>query len=149
MAMPREGSVGEISDGSWANCSRKHRLAGSATNFGCIVRGTREDLRMKARITIFLLIVLAAMPLAGQQDIFAPEDNLVVEGIPPIPAGLAADVAQDGDFRSAESFVAGVFATRPTFCLGKVPRRRRSQFGFFPGSGGGAVFTALIGEAFF
>ena len=56
---------------------------------------------MKTRIAILFLLMCAAFPLAGQQDNFAPGDNLVVDGIPPIPAALAADVDRYGNFRAA------------------------------------------------
>jgi dipeptidyl aminopeptidase/acylaminoacyl peptidase len=113
---------------------------------------------MKARITIFLLIVLAAMPLAGQQDIFAPGDNLVVEGIPPIPAALAADVDQYGNFRSAaisswhptkrEMLIGTRFADTLQVHLVKSPGGARTQLTFFRDAARGALFQPADGESF-
>ena len=64
---------------------------------------------MKWRIAILILVLGGAFPLAGQQDVVAPGDNLVVEGIPPIPASLAADVDRYGNFRGA-----GISSWHPT-----------------------------------
>jgi hypothetical protein len=54
--------------------------------------------------TIYLLIVLTALSLslAGNNDeVLKPGDNLVVEGIPAIPAALADAVAIYNNFRYA------------------------------------------------
>jgi dipeptidyl aminopeptidase/acylaminoacyl peptidase len=113
---------------------------------------------MKARITMLLLMVMAARPLAGQQDVFAPGDNLVVEGIPPIPASLAADVDQYGNFRSAaisswhptkrEMLIGTRFADTLQVHLVKSPGGARTQLTFFRDAARGALFQPANGDSF-
>ncbi|HVT97492.1 MAG TPA: hypothetical protein VHE33_08290, partial [Acidobacteriaceae bacterium] len=55
--------------------------------------------------TVALLVVSAA---AAQQTL-TPGDNLVVEGIPPIPAALAEEVGRYTEFRTA-----GLLSWHPT-----------------------------------
>ncbi len=107
---------------------------------------------MRRRIAILALLMIAAMPLAGQQDVFAPGDNLVVEGIPPIPAALAADVDQYGNFRSAtisswhpskhEMLIGTRFADTLQVHLVKSPGGARTQLTFFRDAARGALIPA-------
>ncbi|HEU4454174.1 MAG TPA: S9 family peptidase [Longimicrobium sp.] len=55
------------------------------------------------------LAVPAALAAQGPQQVIAPTDNLVVEGVPPIPASLAAEVR-----RYTESRAAGLADWHPT-----------------------------------
>ncbi|MEE8200527.1 MAG: hypothetical protein V3R29_05080, partial [Candidatus Acidoferrales bacterium] len=56
-------------------------------------------MRTALRLWSLLLVVVAAA--LAQGDIVAPGDNLVVEGIPPIPVSLAREVDRYTEFRSA------------------------------------------------
>ena len=113
---------------------------------------------MKARIAILWLLLFAAFPVAGQQDTFAPGDNLVVDGIPPIPAGLAADVDRYGNFRSAaisswhpskhEMLIGTRFADTLQVHLVKFPGGARTQLTFFRDAARGASFQPANGESF-
>ncbi len=113
---------------------------------------------MKTRVAILFLLMCAAFPLAGQQDNFAPGDNLVVDGIPPIPAALAADVDRYGNFRAAavsswhptkhEMLIGTRFADTLQVHLVKFPGGARTQLTFFPDAARGASFQPANGESF-
>jgi dipeptidyl aminopeptidase/acylaminoacyl peptidase len=113
---------------------------------------------MKTRVAILFLLMCAAFPLAGQQDNFAPGDNLVVDGIPPIPAALAADVDRYGNFRAAavsswhptkhEMLIGTRFADTLQAHLVKFPGGARTQLTFFPDAARGASFQPANGESF-
>jgi hypothetical protein len=113
---------------------------------------------MKARIAILWLLTFVAFPVAGQQDAFAPGDNLVVEGIPPIPAALAADVDRYGNFRAAaisswhpskhEMLIGTRFADTLQVHLVKFPGGARTQLTFFRDAARGASFQPANGESF-
>jgi dipeptidyl aminopeptidase/acylaminoacyl peptidase len=113
---------------------------------------------MKTRVGILFLLMCAAFPLAGQQDNFAPGDNLVVDGIPPIPAALAADVDRYGNFRAAavsswhptkhEMLIGTRFADTLQVHLVKFPGGARTQLTFFPDAARGASFQPANGESF-
>jgi dipeptidyl aminopeptidase/acylaminoacyl peptidase len=113
---------------------------------------------MKTRVAILFLLMCAAFPLAGQQDNFAPGDNLVVNGIPPIPAALAADVDRYGNFRAAgisswhptkhEMLIGTRFADTQQVHLVKFPGGARTQLTFFPDAARGASFQPANGESF-
>src|SRR2546427_1449695 len=45
--------------------------------------------------------LLGAAPLLAQTAAIAPGDNLVTDGIPPIPAGIAEVARRYGEFRAA------------------------------------------------
>jgi dipeptidyl aminopeptidase/acylaminoacyl peptidase len=113
---------------------------------------------MKRRIAILALLMIAALPLAGQQDVFVPGDNLVVEGIPPIPASLAADVDRYGNFRGAtisswhpskrEMLIGTRFADTLQVHLVKFPGGARTQLTFFRDAARGASFQPADGDSF-
>ena len=113
---------------------------------------------MMRRIAILALLLVAALPLGGQQDVFAPGDNLVVEGIPPIPASLAADVDRYGNFRGAaisswhpskrEMLIGTRFADTLQVHLVKFPGGERTQLTFFRDAARGASFQPANGEFF-
>ncbi len=113
---------------------------------------------MKRRIAIFALLMIGALPLGGQQDVFAPGDNLVVEGIPPIPASLAADVDRYGNFRGAaisswhptkrEMLIGTRFADTLQVHQVKFPGGARTQLTFFRDAARGASFQPANGEFF-
>ena len=113
---------------------------------------------MKWRIAILILVLGGAFPLAGQQDVVAPGDNLVVEGIPPIPASLAADVDRYGNFRGAgisswhptrrEMLIGTRFADTAQVHLVKFPGGARTQLTFFRDAARGGSFQPTGGDSF-
>ena len=83
-------------------------------------------------------------------------DNLVTEGVPPIPAALGADVARYMEFRAAsfqswhpvrrEMLVTTRFADTPQLHLVKMPGGARKQLTFLTEPVGGGVFQPKKGE---
>jgi hypothetical protein len=54
------------------------------------------------RLLLVLVIVVAPTLVLAQSDEVAPNENLVVEGVPKIPASLAEAVGRYSEFRSAD-----------------------------------------------
>jgi dipeptidyl aminopeptidase/acylaminoacyl peptidase len=88
----------------------------------------------------------------------APGDNLVVEGVPAIPATLAEDVRRYTEFRSAglaswhpvrrEMLIGTRFGDTPQIHLVKMPGGARTQLTFFPERAVGAQFRPKVGDYF-
>src|SRR5215472_13804006 len=118
---------------------------------------------MKSRLAV-LVLLLATLPALAQSAgigaqpgaaavpaaVIHPGDNLVVENIPPIPAGVAEKANQYAEFRTAgfsdwnparrEMLIATRFAEVPQIHLVKMPGGARSQLTFFPDRTAGARF---------
>ncbi len=104
------------------------------------------------------LIVAQAPPSAGQGDTIQPGDNLVTEGVPPIPASLAATVARYTDFRAAslqdwhptkrEMLISTRFADTTQIHRVSMPGGARYQLTFFPDRVAGARYTPKSGDYF-
>ncbi|AMO25485.1 peptidase S9, prolyl oligopeptidase [Ramlibacter tataouinensis] len=87
-----------------------------------------------------------------------PGDNLVVEGIPPVPAGTAERVAQYTEFRSAalrdwhpkrrEMLIGTRFGDTVQVHAVRVPQGARTQLTFFPDRVAGASFQPTHGNYF-
>ena len=105
------------------------------------------------RLSLLLpLLLLASAAFAGSETI-VPGDNLVVEGVPPLPAALAEEVGRYSDFRQAifqgwhpsrrEMLIATRFAETNQLHWVKLPGGARTQLTFFPDRvAGGAVEPA-------
>lgn len=52
-------------------------------------------------VAAFLLVLVAALPLPAQEATVKPNDALILENIPPIPASIAERAARYTDFRTA------------------------------------------------
>ena len=101
---------------------------------------------MKAllRFSLPLLIALIGAPAFAQNDTVSPNENLVAEGVPPIPASLATSVERYSNFRGAslaswnperrEILIATRFADVPQIHLVKMPAGDRSQLTFYSDS---------------
>src|SRR6266403_4517040 len=111
-----------------------------------------------------LLLILAAMLLVAaaapaQEPVIAPADNLVVDGVPKIPASLAETAGRYGSYRSAsladwhptkrEMLIATRFAETPQLHLVKMPGGERQQLTFFADSVGGGRFIQTAVTTFF
>jgi dipeptidyl aminopeptidase/acylaminoacyl peptidase len=114
---------------------------------------------LASRIAALLLIgSLAAHAQQPATPVLAPNENLVAEGIPPIPAALAEEVRRYTEGRSArfldwhpvrrEMLVATRFAETPQVHLLKAPGGARSQLTFFPERIGGAIWQPIRGDFF-
>jgi dipeptidyl aminopeptidase/acylaminoacyl peptidase len=89
-----------------------------------------------------MLFVAAAAP--AQEAAIAPADNLIVDGVPKIPASLAETAGRYASYRSAnladwhptkrETLISTRFADTPQLHLVKMPGGTRQQLTFFADS---------------
>ncbi len=119
-------------------------------------RGRWKVARLAA---LFLLpAFLGAQPAPAQAETIAPGENLVVEGVPPIPASLAEEVGRYTDFRTAsfqgwhperrEMLVLTRFADTNQVHWVRAPGGARRQMTFFPDRVRGASFPRRSGDYF-
>jgi len=110
------------------------------------------------RILIISAVLLFCLPLFAQSDEIVPNENLIAEGIPKIPASLAEDVGRYSEFRAA--FFSGWHPTRREMLVEtrfadtyqvhqvKAPGAARTQLTFFPDGIGGARYQPVTGDSF-
>src|SRR5260370_13929280 len=101
-----------------------------------------------------MLLVAAAVP--AQEPVIAPGDNLIVDGVPKIPASLAEAAGRFGSYRSAnladwhptkrEMLIATRFADTPQLHLVKMAGGTRQQLTFFADSVGSGRFHPNGGD---
>ncbi|MGH9581001.1 MAG: prolyl oligopeptidase family serine peptidase, partial [Terriglobales bacterium] len=116
--------------------------------------------RMKRlhRAMAFLVLIFVPAFLAAQEGEIKPADNLVVEGVPAVPAALASEVGRYTEFRSAlqtdwhpvkrEMLVRTRFADTPQIHAVQMPGGARTQLTFFPERIGAAAYRPKSGEYF-
>ena len=103
------------------------------------------------------LVLLRAVAFA-QSDEIVPNENLVAEGIPKIPAALAESVSRYSEFRAAgfaswhptrrEMLIQTRFADTSQVHLVKFPGGARTQLTFFRDRVAGARFEPTKGDTF-
>src|SRR6266567_2765110 len=114
-------------------------------------------IEMKKRLLLFLAgMLLAAVYASAQEAVFAPPENLIVDGVPQIPASLVETAGRYGSFRSAnladwhpvkrEMLIATRFAETPQLHLVKMPEGARQQLTFFADSVGAGRFHPNGGD---
>ncbi|MBA2341803.1 MAG: S9 family peptidase [Pyrinomonadaceae bacterium] len=113
---------------------------------------------MKNLSRIALALLLCAANLFAQGGVLTPGDNLVVEGVPPIPTQLVERINRYSEFRSAglaswhpsrrEMIISTRFADTAQAHLVKFPGGARTQLTFFPDTVGGASFQKRAGNYF-
>ena len=125
---------------------------------------------MSRRLSLFLVLILSAFPLLAQDAatpaqqparpaaIFAPNENLVTDGVPPVPVALAEDVARYSEFRSAtfadwhpslrQMLIHTRFADTAQLHFVKFPGGARSQLTFYKDRVGPASFPPVNGASF-
>src|SRR5258707_7783669 len=96
----------------------------------------------------FALLLLS--PVHAQDPVIAPADNLIVDGVPKIPASLAETAGRYASYRSAsfadwhptkrEMLIATRFGDTPQLHLVKMPGGERQQLTFFADSVGSGRF---------
>jgi dipeptidyl aminopeptidase/acylaminoacyl peptidase len=99
---------------------------------------------MTAKLKTILILVALVSSAAGvraQEPVVAPGENLVVDGVPAIPASLAETAGRYGSFRTAtladwspvgrEMLIATRFGDVPQLHLVKTPGGARQQLTFF------------------
>jgi len=115
--------------------------------------------RIPRLLAILLLATLFFATLCwAQNDQIAPNENLAVEGVPPIPTALAAGAERYGNFRGAslaswnperrEMLISTRFADVSEIHLVKMPGGDRSQLTFYPDPVAGAQFNPSQGGSF-
>src|SRR6266852_8784991 len=112
--------------------------------------------KMKRFCYLLALGFFALAPVRAQDSVVAPSDNLVVDGVPKIPASLAETAGRYGSYRSAgladwhpmrrEMLIATRFAETPQLHLVKTPGGERQQLTFFADSVGGGRFHPNGGD---
>jgi dipeptidyl aminopeptidase/acylaminoacyl peptidase len=105
-----------------------------------------------------LAVVLFASFACGQSDEVVPNENLVVEGIPKIPASLADAVGRYSEFRAAsfnswnperrEMLITTRFGDTAQVHQVKAPGAARTQLTFFPDRVAFALYEPVHGNSF-
>jgi len=112
---------------------------------------------MKKRQLLLLAgMLLAAVYVSAQEAVIAPPENLIVDGVPQIPASLVETAGRYGSFRSAnladwrpvkrEMLIATRFAETPQLHMVKMPEGARQQLTFFADSVGSGRFHPNGGD---
>ena len=117
-------------------------------------------MRLRRSAAALAVVALAAPALRAQQaqPVIAPNENLVVEGIPPIPATLAAEVRRYTESRSAamadwhpvrrEILISTRFANTAQIHQVRMPMGARTQLTFFDEPVNGASWEPRTGRYF-
>jgi dipeptidyl aminopeptidase/acylaminoacyl peptidase len=108
--------------------------------------------------TFLAVVLLPMLMVAAQTPNITPGENLVVEGIPEIPASLAETIERYTNFRAAgfaswhptrrEMLISTRFADTSQVHLVKFPLGSRKQMTFFPEPVSGASFQPTGGDYF-
>jgi len=111
--------------------------------------------------SLILFLAVAGLWCAGvfaQSGTLTPGDNLVVEGITPIPTAMIEDVRRYTEFRGAglsswhptsrEMLISTRFGETNQVHLVKFPGGDRKQITFFPERAGGASYQPTTGDYF-
>ena len=102
-------------------------------------------------LMLLTLVLIASLSFAADEPTIAPNENLAVDGIPPIPASIAASVARYNNVRFAtladwhptkrEILISTRFADSPQIHLVKAPGGDRAQLTFYPEPVRGAKYS--------
>jgi dipeptidyl aminopeptidase/acylaminoacyl peptidase len=108
-----------------------------------------------SRVLAFVLFAVFAYAQSGE---IVPNENLVVEGVPKIPAALAKSVGRYSEFRAAsftswnpdrrEMLILTRFGDTPQVHLVKAPGGARTQLTFFPDRVANAIYPPVSGNSF-
>ncbi len=115
------------------------------------------SLSLSLPLCVLAVVLFPALAL-GQSDEVAPNENLVAEGIPKIPAALADSVRRYSEFRAAafsswhptkrEILIRTRFGDTAQVHQVKSPGGARTQLTFFPDRVGSAIYQPVNGESF-
>jgi dipeptidyl aminopeptidase/acylaminoacyl peptidase len=110
------------------------------------------------KVMLALLFTAASTVVLAQSESITPGENLVVEGIPNIPAAMAEEINRYTEFRNAalsdwhpkrrEMLIGTRFAETEQIHLVKIPGGARTQLTFFKDSVGGASYQPTRGDYF-
>ena len=117
----------------------------------------KRSLFLPLSLRVLLVILLATLAFA-QNDEIVPNENLVVEGVPKIPASLAEAAGRYSEFRAAgftswhptkrEMLIETRFADTAQVHQVKFPAGARTQLTFFPDRVAGAEYQPTHGDSF-
>jgi dipeptidyl aminopeptidase/acylaminoacyl peptidase len=112
---------------------------------------------MKRLFRVLAVVVLSTVAFAQSGEV-VPNENLVAEGIPKIPAALAESVGRYSEFRAAafsgwhpgrrEMLIETRFGDTYQVHLVKSPGAARTQLTFFPDRVAGAIYEPVKGDSF-
>jgi dipeptidyl aminopeptidase/acylaminoacyl peptidase len=116
-----------------------------------------RELRMTKRVLLLVVsLLLVGWRSPAQEATIAPAENLVVDGVPAIPASLAETAGRYGSYRAAsladwhpvrrEMLIATRFGDTPQLHLVKMPEGARQQLTFFPDAVNNARFHPTTGD---
>lgn len=115
---------------------------------------------MNKALRFLAVLVFAFTPSLAQTGgpVITPGDNLVVEGVPAVPAGIADEVRRYTEFRTAglaswhpvrrEMLIGTRFGDTPQVHIVRTPLGARTQLTFFSERVGGAQFRPKTGDYF-
>ncbi len=113
---------------------------------------------MKLRLFLCQLLVMSNSVLWAQSKEITPGENLILDGVPKIPASIVDEVGMYSEFRSAgfsgwhplkrEMLIITRFADIPQVHLVKSPGGARTQLTFFKERVGGVSFQPTRGDYF-
>src|SRR5947199_558706 len=105
---------------------------------------------------LFLASVLRVTGASAQSEVVAPSDNLVTDGLPPVPAAIAAAARPYSEFRAAgfcgwhptrrEMIIGTRFGDAPQLHRVRSPGGDRTQLTFFPDPVSGASYQPTDGR---
>jgi dipeptidyl aminopeptidase/acylaminoacyl peptidase len=111
---------------------------------------------IKRTVLLAVFLCLVDRSSAAQQAALAPPKNLIVEGVPNIPASLAETAGRYGSYRAAaladwhptrrEMLITTRFGDTPQLHLVKFPEGARQQLTFFPDAIASARFQPTTGD---
>jgi dipeptidyl aminopeptidase/acylaminoacyl peptidase len=111
---------------------------------------------MKRLCLLLASFFLVGLPASAQDAYISPADNLVIDGVPKIPASLAETAGRYASYRSAnladwhptkrEMLISTRFAETPQLHLVKMPTGARQQLTFFADSVNGGRFHPNGGD---
>jgi dipeptidyl aminopeptidase/acylaminoacyl peptidase len=113
---------------------------------------------MKRHAQLFFVLLLFVSTALAQSGVVVPGENLVVEGVPPIPAAVVEDVQRYTEFRAAfllswhparrEMLISTRFGDTNQVHLVTLAGGARTQLTFFPDRVGTARFRPKTGDYF-
>jgi dipeptidyl aminopeptidase/acylaminoacyl peptidase len=138
-------------------CFLRHALTVLRCNRDIVIVTIAQEEAMK-RICHLVAVVFLTILVFAQSDEITPNENLVAEGIPKIPAALAESVGRYSEFRSGffaswhparrEMLIETRFGDTNQVHLVKFPGGARTQLTFFPDRIAGAAYQPVNGESF-
>ena len=110
------------------------------------------------KVILALLFAAGSTVVLAQTEPITPGENLVVEGVPTIPAAMAEEINRYTEFRYAdlsswhptrrEMLIGTRFSETNQIHLVKLPGGARTQLTFFKDSAGGASYQPTRGDYF-